>query len=353
MSGNLVTHPPGGSDLVVPRNFTIVLFGREPHRFFRGAYAVFSVYHGKDKTSKRSQRFELFGPIPALLRDLLARLQIYMGMDIDKSEAPLNGKTNQWRFSQQAVKEAIVNAFVHRDYHSHEPVRVTVFEDSIEVTSPGGSYAPMGLEAIRKGEIFTAWRNPSLAWFMVELEYAQNEGQGIRTIMELTKETAGKEPEFTILKDWFRVAIPAYNPLLVNLQKKREPGFPMNSTQESNGTEVGIGIDLKAALPAFEIVFHQLKDVINAAPDAEENIKNELVVIEDKLDGISFESCKTELINPFKKLGRLLVKLGDDESDFNRVLRGTETGTDLAWKLSREYNNFAQWLALSKLPAIN
>lgn len=223
----LAANPPGGSNRVVPRNFAILLFGSEPHRFLRGAYAILSVYQGKDKTSERSQRFMVFGPIPAMIRDLMARLQMYMGMAIDKSENPLNGKINQWRFSERAVQEAIVNAFVHRDYHSHEPVRVTVFEDSIQVTSPGGPIVPMEPEDIRKGDIFTQWRNPSLAWFMVELEYAQNEGQGIRIIVELTKHISGKEPEFNISSHRFHVAIPAYNPLLVDLQviRNERAGF--------------------------------------------------------------------------------------------------------------------------------
>ena len=45
----------------------------------------------------------------------MGRLQMYMGMNIDKSGKPLEGKVNQDRFSECAVQEAIVNAFVHRD----------------------------------------------------------------------------------------------------------------------------------------------------------------------------------------------------------------------------------------------
>ncbi|MCP5048368.1 MAG: ATP-binding protein, partial [bacterium] len=92
---DLVTYPPGRTNPEVPRNFTVLLFGREPHVFFRGAYAIFSVYMGKDKASNRSQRFELFGPIPALIRSLMTRLQIYMGMDIDSSEDMLTGNPNR------------------------------------------------------------------------------------------------------------------------------------------------------------------------------------------------------------------------------------------------------------------
>lgn len=220
---DLVTHPPGGSEKIVPRNFTILLFGQEPHLFFRGAYAIFSIYQGNDRASARSQRFELFGPLPVLIRSLMTRLQIYMGMDIDTSEDVLNGGSpNRRRFSKYAVQEAIVNAFVHRDYHSNDPVRVTLFDDRIEVTNPGGPNVPIDETQIREGKVFTSWRNPSLAWFMVELKFAQNEGKGIQAIIRDTKKIAGKEPRFTISSHWFNVEIPAAIPLLNGFHEKTE-----------------------------------------------------------------------------------------------------------------------------------
>lgn len=332
----LVTHPPGGSNQVVPRNFTLLLFGREPHHFFRGAYAIFSVYKGKDKSSPRSQRFVLYGPIPALIRDLMARLQLYMGMDIDKTQNFQSGKMNKWRFSEQAIQEAIVNAFVHRDYHSHEPVRVTAFEDRIDITNPGGPYAPINVEDLRKGEIFTAWRNPSLAWFMVEMEYAQNEGQGIRAIVRLTKDTAGKEPEFHISGHWFQVAIPAYNPLLVNL--KQEAAVPAE-----------INIEITTGLPSIQFDFSELRNILGKARP---ELIEELNRIEDSLDEVSATSDKEKLKKPFNKLGRFLNKLGDENSDINKILKGTQSGIELAQKIGKTYNQFAQLLALPRVPEI-
>lgn len=93
-----------------------------------------------------------------------------MDMDSDTGENMLTGNPNRRRFSESAVYKAIVNAFVHRDYRSHDPVRVTLFNNRLEVTSPGGPNAPFDAGQIRKGRVHTSWRNPSLAWFMVELK---------------------------------------------------------------------------------------------------------------------------------------------------------------------------------------
>jgi ATP-dependent DNA helicase RecG len=119
---DLVTHPPGRTDQAVPRNFTILLFGGEPHRFFRGAYAIFSVYAGKDKTSNHSQRFELFGPIPGLIRNLMDRLQLYMGIDIDKTQDMLKGNQNRRRFSGKDPQFTITPHWFHIEIPAFIPL---------------------------------------------------------------------------------------------------------------------------------------------------------------------------------------------------------------------------------------
>jgi ATP-dependent DNA helicase RecG len=335
----LVTYPPGHTDQAVPRNFTLLLFGREPHIFFRGAYAIFSVYHGKDRASKRSQRYEVFGPIPAMIRNLMSRLQLYMGMEIDKGAPIASGNRNRYRFSELAVQEAIVNAFVHRDYHSYDPVRITVFEDRIEIISPGGVIAPIDPEKIRKGEVYMSWRNPSLAWFMVELEFAQNEGQGIITIIQQTKNTSGKEPQFRIEKDWFTVVIPAYVPLTIDTQQK----IGLKSVPD---IDVHVHVNIRTDLPSIQSDFEELKDVL-AGADAK--LDNELDKVGDYLDALNFESNKEELVKVFNKLGRLLKKLGDESFNFYKILKGTNKAGDTAQKLLKTYNKFAQWLALPKV----
>lgn len=125
---SLVTHLPGGSQHHAPRNFALLLFGKEPYRFFSGAKTIFSVYYGKDKLAERIQRYEVFGPIPLMINNIMDKLLLYMGSEIKRNGEMLKGKQKRKRFSVDAVREAIVNAFVHRDYLSHEPVRSYRFQ---------------------------------------------------------------------------------------------------------------------------------------------------------------------------------------------------------------------------------
>lgn len=247
---SLATFPLGGVPRPVPRNFTLLLFGKEPHRFFRGAYAIFSVYRGKDKTASRSQRFEIFGPIPVLIRNIMSKLQLYMGIEIDKTGDIFNHKQNRLRFSAQAVQEGIVNAFVHRDYHSHEPVRITVFDDRIEIASPGELYNGLRIEQLRKGSAQPSWRNPSLAWFMVGLDFAQNEGRGVSIIFNETRKIAGKAPGFELSGNWLVLVIPAYvPPANGKMEQIPQQVTAAHITEEKNEIGVTPGLYLDYGIP--------------------------------------------------------------------------------------------------------
>jgi ATP-dependent DNA helicase RecG len=112
----------------------------------------------------------------------------------------------------KALQEAIVNAFAHRDYESSEPVRITVFSDRIEIVSPGGFVPGMDPERLRRGEATPYWRNPALAGFLLRLQLAQNEGQGLKTIIAETRAVAGREARITPGESDFAVTVPAFQP---------------------------------------------------------------------------------------------------------------------------------------------
>jgi hypothetical protein len=105
-------------------------------------------------------------------------------------------------------------------------------------------------------------------------------------------------------------------------------------------TSAAVDIDIKVDLPAFEADFHKLKDALEDAKESDPKMKKEL------------ESEKKELVKPFKKMGRFLEKLGDEKSNFNKVLKGTKKGVELAQKAGKTYNKFAQWLALPQVPDV-
>lgn len=87
-----------------------------------------------------------------------------------------------------AWQEAIVNAVAHRDYAiAGRGVDVWLFDDRMEVESPGGAVDAVSLDELREGRRSHASRNPRLARVLVDLGYMREQGEGIpRMFGEMT-----------------------------------------------------------------------------------------------------------------------------------------------------------------------
>jgi ATP-dependent DNA helicase RecG len=176
-----------------PRNYAVLLFGREPQKFVPGAVAIYSTYPGRDRTDPVALRTE----IPGTLLDQASRLQ----KSLDSEALTIFDKTdlnapNAEKYPRRALQEAMVNALAHRDYELFDPVRITSYQDRMEFISPGSLPHGVTIEDLRKGKVTPRWRNQSLAWFLSRLQLAQAEGQGIQTIRSTMKAAGCPPPRF-------------------------------------------------------------------------------------------------------------------------------------------------------------
>lgn len=107
-----------------------------------------------------------------------------------------------------AIREAVVNAFAHRDYLLHSTVKVEIFDNRMEILSPGGIPDGLTLDEVKDG--MTAVRNPQLVHILDKLKYIENYGTGIRRMYEAYRGT-GKQPEFDVRPNSFKVILPNVN----------------------------------------------------------------------------------------------------------------------------------------------
>ena len=115
----------------------------------------------------------------------------------DRTEYPIN-----------AVREAILNALIHRDYSVHTegtPIQINFFTDRLEIHSPGGLYGRMTVEQLGKAR--PDLRNPTLATMTESLNQAENRYSGIPTIRMEMKEYGLPEPEFKNGRNEFVVTL--------------------------------------------------------------------------------------------------------------------------------------------------
>ena len=96
-----------------------------------------------------------------------------------------------------AVREAILNALIHRDYSHHTegmPIQLLLFEDRFEVRSPGGLYGRLRIDQL--GKVQPDTRNPVLAVAMETLGETENRYSGIPTMRRELAQAGMPEPEF-------------------------------------------------------------------------------------------------------------------------------------------------------------
>lgn len=117
------------------------------------------------------------------------------GRRIDRDEYPL-----------KAVREAVLNALVHRDYSIHSenvPVRVELYRNRLEIISSGGLYGKLTLDSL--GKVRPDTRNSALANILELLHVTENRYSGIPTIYHELKIAQLPPPVFSLRRGEFVV----------------------------------------------------------------------------------------------------------------------------------------------------
>ena len=194
-----------------PTLFSELLFGLYPQAYFPQLSVIAISVPGTDigETDSDGSRFNdnkrIEGTIPEMLDAALLFVRNNMktktiidsntGKRTDKPEYPVN-----------AVREAVLNALVHRDYSIHTegmPIQILMFSDRMEIKNPGGLYGRLTVDTI--GKIQADTRNPALAIALEVLSITENRYSGIPTIRREMKEAGLPEPEFIDRRGEFTV----------------------------------------------------------------------------------------------------------------------------------------------------
>lgn len=183
------------SEVLRPKNFAVLVFGKTPMRWVPGAYCILSVFEGETKGRPRGKAQWIQGTIVEQTKRIIELLEVEAITAIDKTDAE---NANQIKYPTLALKEAIVNAIVHRDYEIEQPVRVDVYSNRIEIYSPGGLPFNVRVEQFKEGKASASWRNQSLGRLFSELNLAQHRGSGVATIIDEMKREGNPAPDFQV-----------------------------------------------------------------------------------------------------------------------------------------------------------
>lgn len=119
------------------------------------------------------------------------------GKRVDKTEYPV-----------KAVREAILNALVHRDYSiytENTPIRIEMYRDRMEVTNSGGLYGKISIDAL--GKVHPETRNAALANMLELLNITENRYSGIPTMRRECLAAGLPAPDFSVKHGEFKVVM--------------------------------------------------------------------------------------------------------------------------------------------------
>jgi ATP-dependent DNA helicase RecG len=175
-----------------------LLFGRDPQREMPEAFVRVLRYHGSERGAGVRQRLSVDvrcdGPIPRLL--MRAREEVAAVQPMRRALGRGGRFEDMPLVPEDAWLEGLVNAVVHRSYSlAGDHIRVEVFDDRIEITSPGRFPGLVSLSDPLHAPRFA--RNPRIARVCRDLEFGQELGEGIRRIYEEMRLAGLNDPVYT------------------------------------------------------------------------------------------------------------------------------------------------------------
>lgn len=147
-----------------------------------------------------------------------------------------------------AIRELIVNAVVHRSYIDHSSIQIAIYDNRLEITSPGR--LPMGQTLERMKEGYSKIRNEVLAAAFAYMGLIEHWGSGIPRIIEEVREAGLREPEF----------LGGDTDLRINIYRGQIITMPDSAGKVPNND---------VAVPN---TFENMPDSIQSAPDMTENL---------------------------------------------------------------------------------
>ena len=177
------------------------LFADDITRFTLRAGVTCAVFRGSTKTHILDRK-DFNGNLYSIYEEVMG----YVQAKLNSAFIPnAQGRDERLELPESALREAVVNAIAHRDYRSTANAQLYIFQDRVEIVTPGGLPAGMKEEDLGTRSVP---RNPLLFSMLYRMRLVEQIGSGIRRIHEACRDYGVAEPEFQVSSDWLTVLFP-------------------------------------------------------------------------------------------------------------------------------------------------
>ncbi|MGH7772537.1 MAG: ATP-binding protein [Candidatus Binatia bacterium] len=187
----------------------LLLFGKDPSRWHPRCGIDFVKYEGTERQHGTSlnviKRIRFEAPLCRLIDEAVGRIKEHMRERTVLHDLFFRERLEYPSFAWQ---EALVNAVAHRDYSlTGSPIEVWMFDDRIEVRSPGLLPSPVTMEQLRQQKKVHFSRNPLLVRVLADLGYLREIGEGIPRMFHEMEHHGLRAPEFSTEGFFFTVTL--------------------------------------------------------------------------------------------------------------------------------------------------
>lgn len=208
---------------IQPLLASLLLFADEPGALLagQGKRADIRVFHYKGRTILRDDVPNLLLPPKTITGPVIEQINTAQAYVLERLATGLtmqgSGFKTRYRFPERVIKEAITNAVVHRDYRLNRDIHIRIFDDRVEVESPGRLPGNLTPATINKGG--SVPRNSLLARHLREFPNPPNvdAGEGVPMMFAQMTQANLYEP---LYREQLDSAVPT---LLVTLLNEERP----------------------------------------------------------------------------------------------------------------------------------
>lgn len=283
---------------------SILAFSNKGQKYFPNAGVKCAVFAGTDKT------YPILDTI-WIQKNIFEQVSDCQQFFIEKARKtsfidPVSAR-RQWEYHWplQALREAVANAIAHRDYRIPSDIDVLLFDDRLEIWSPGG--LPDGITVKKLNKPHKSFqRNPLIARLLYLVGYAESFGTGIQKMNQMLQEANLPLPEYKNDDGDFIVTF------------RKQTAAIEQVTTEVTTEDAGVNVGLKLSEPLNGPLNGPLNEPLKSLLDA--IIKNPFEskdILADKLD--RSRSTITRQIQKLKKR-KLIKRVGSDKDGYWEII---------------------------------
>lgn len=186
----------------IPVRGGILMLHPAPERYVPEAYVVASRMRG-ERGRSTIESHDLNGSVPQQADAAVATLDRWLGREPARRGARYASK--RWVLPMDAVREAVNNALLHRNYSIPGPVKIALYATRLEIFSPGHFAGPFVKEALGDGSSYI--RNHVMCTVARRLDLIEKRGTGVKLIMDAMHDHGLQPAVFEEGAQWFKVTL--------------------------------------------------------------------------------------------------------------------------------------------------